>query len=105
MPDVTVFIAGDESRLIGFKAGYATAHNRYYSWLGGIDPDFRRQGIAKQLMNQQHDWLHESRFRLLETHVEQTNKVMIQLNLDAGFTVAGHFLKAGKPTSVMERNI
>ncbi len=105
MPDVTVFITEIDSRLVGFKAGYATASDRYYSWLGGVDPDFRRQGIAKKLMNQQHEWLYTSRFQLLETHVEQNNKVMVQLNLGSGLAITGFFLKDSKPNFVMQKNV
>jgi len=27
----------------GFKLGYAHTPTRYYSWLGGVDPEYRRQ--------------------------------------------------------------
>lgn len=105
MPDVTVFAATKETHLVGFKAGYATAEDRYYSWLGGVDPDFRGLGIAKELMTRQHQWLSGSRFRLLETHVEQDNERMIQLNLDGGLNVVGLFLKDGKPYFMMQKKL
>ena len=50
MPDLTVFLAKSDKQLIGYKAGYARAYNRYYSWMGAVHPDFRRQGIARKLM-------------------------------------------------------
>ena len=103
MPDVTVFMAKIDSRPVGFKAGYATAHDRYYSWLGGVDPDFRRRGIATKLMAQQHGWLRKSRFKLLETHVEQDNTAMVQLNLNNGLAITGFFLKDGRPNFVMQK--
>ncbi len=105
MPDVTVFVAEAGSRPAGFKAGYAIAQDRYYSWLGGVDPDFRRRGIAKELMSEQHNWLHGSRFRLLETHVEQDNSAMIQLNLESGPNITGLFSKDGKPYFVMQKKL
>ena len=105
MPDVTIFAIEIDSYIIGFKAGYATAYDRYYSWLGGIDPNFRKQGMATKLMNQQHEWLYKSRFQLLETHVEQNNKVMVQLNLKSGFAITGFFLKDSKANFVMQKNI
>ena len=105
MPDVSVFVAETDSKWTGFKAGYAIAQDRYYSWLGGVDPDFRKQGVAKELMNQQHIWLRGSRFQLLETHVEQDNDAMIQLNLQSGFNITGLFLKDGKPYFVMQMRL
>ena len=41
MPDLTVFPARSDSQFIGYKVGYATAYNRYYSWMGAVHPDFR----------------------------------------------------------------
>ena len=33
MPDLTVCLAKSDEQLIGYKVGYATAYNRYYSWI------------------------------------------------------------------------
>ncbi len=103
MPDVTLFFAEQAGKRVGFKAGYATAYNRYYSWLGGVVPSARRQGVARALMRSQHDWLLKSRFHQVESHVEQDNAAMINANLKAGLIVAGFFLKDGKPYTIMQK--
>ena len=103
MPDVTVFAMFQEDHLIGYKAGYASAFDRYYSWLGAVDPEFQRQGIARRLMQTQHDWLTASRFTLLETQVARTNKAMLELNLSSGFQISGEFSKKGEPYFILEK--
>ena len=35
---------------VGFKLGYALNTTVFYSWLGGVLPDFRKQGVAKALL-------------------------------------------------------
>ncbi|MEQ8745366.1 GNAT family N-acetyltransferase [Pyruvatibacter sp.] len=105
MPDVTVFIAERDGAPVGFKAGYATALRRYYSWLGGVVPSARRQGIARALMREQHRWITASRFNHVECHVEQKNRAMIEANLKAGFVVAGFFLKDNKPYAIMQKEM
>lgn len=100
MPDVTVFVAEVDGTLVGYKAGYATHPNRYYSWLGGVDPEFRGQGIGKLLMDQQHA---SSRFKSVETHVAQDNAAMVQLNLKSGLTITGMFSKEGEPNFIMKK--
>ena len=105
MPDVTVFIMFDEDRLIGYKAGYATAYDRYYSWLGAVHPDFQRQGVARRLMQAQHDWLTASRFTLLETQVTKSNDAMLDLNLSSGFQISGEFSKRGEPYLILEKTV
>lgn len=89
MPNVSVICARNEGRLIGFKAGYAMSQTKYYSWLGGVHPDFRRQGIASQLMELQHNWVSEQRFKVVETAANQDNTAMTQANLKHGFVVCG----------------
>ena len=42
MPALSVFAARDSDRLCGFKIGYAVTSRRYNSWLGGVDPAYRR---------------------------------------------------------------
>ena len=105
MPDVTVFIMFDEDRLIGYKAGYATAYDRYYSWLGAVHPDHTRKGIARRLMQAQHDWLTASRFTLLETQVAKSNDAMLDLNLSSGFQISGEFSKRGEPYLILEKTV
>jgi len=105
MPDVTVFTVEMDDRLIGYKAGHALAYDRYYSWLGGADPDYRRQGIGSLLMDAQHGWLGNSRFRQVETYVEPTNTAMVQLNMKHGFIVGGQFMKGDKPFLIMQETL
>ena len=104
MPDLTVLLAKSDNHLIGYKAGYATAYNRYYSWMGAVHPDFRRQGIARKLMEMQHEWIDRSRFKLLETQVAKSNIAMIKLNGEAGLKASGvKVSKTGAPYLIMEK--
>ena len=89
MPVLSVFAARDEDRLCGFKIGYAVTSHRYNSWLGGVDPGYRRAGIAAALMKRQHDWVVENGFDVIETEVLQENHAMQRLNESAGFKAAG----------------
>lgn len=105
MPDVTIFSAYDDADLVGFKIGYATAYDRYYSWLGGVHPDYQRRGIASELTLQQHSWLSQSRFTKLETQLSKTNKAMFAINKKSGFVQTGQFQKNGEPYLIMEKSI
>jgi len=89
MPEASVFCAGSQGRLVGFKAGYAMTERKYYSWLGGVHPDFRRRGIASVLMDRQHRWLVERGYAVVETAANQENHAMAQANLRRGFSVCG----------------
>ncbi len=91
MPDVSVQVARVQ-RMVGFKVGYALAPTRYYSWLGGIHPEHRRQGIALGLMGRQHHWARSQGYKSVETTLVHTNAPMLQLNLRAGLEIVGTYL-------------
>ena len=89
MPEVSTFAAYCGARMVAFKSGYALSEDRYYSWLGGVHPDFRNRGIASELMERQHRWLRELGYATIETAANQANRAMSRLNLAHGFTVCG----------------
>lgn len=56
--DGQVLLAVDETvGTIGFKAGYDRySDGSYYSWLGGVLPVYRGQGVAQSLLEAQEAW-------------------------------------------------
>jgi predicted GNAT superfamily acetyltransferase len=75
--------------LAGFKLGYRRGATLFYSWLGGVHPDARRQGVAAELMRRQHDWAQSQGYTEIETQTRTANNAMIILNLKSGFRVRG----------------
>jgi predicted GNAT superfamily acetyltransferase len=89
MPEASVFCAREAGRLVGFKAGYATAERIYQSWLGAVLPQARRRGIATRLADLQHAWLAERGYASVETSCRQGNDAMARVNLASGFAIVG----------------
>ncbi|MBT4035963.1 MAG: GNAT family N-acetyltransferase [Candidatus Marinimicrobia bacterium] len=49
-----LLVAYDGDRQIGFKLGYAVeGAQTFFSWLGGVHENYRRQGIAQALLDSQ----------------------------------------------------
>jgi len=90
-----------EGKLIGLKLGYERNRDVFNSWMGGVAPEARGQGIAAALMAAQHAWAKEAGFRGLETATRQPNQAMAILNLKAGFVVAGLDARPGEPTKIV----
>ncbi len=105
LPNVAVFVAVQDGRFVGCKAGYAITIDKYNSWLGGVDPAHRKNGIGKTLMESQHEWIKAQGFHHVETHVAQVNRDMINLNLKFGMSIAGMFLKNDKPFLLMTKKL
>ncbi|HKP60378.1 MAG TPA: GNAT family N-acetyltransferase [Polyangiales bacterium] len=105
MPDVTVHAAFEQDALVGFKLGYAAAPQRYYSWLGGVDPRLHRQGIARRLMAAQHAWAREHGFRSVETGALVDNAAMLTLNLQTGFRIFGMYQRTGTARALLLKDL
>ncbi len=83
-----VLIACHNNQPAGFKVAYALTEEPdvLYSWLGGVLPDFRRQGIAEKLMKEQHRQAKENGFTAVETKsYPGLFPAMMQLNYKYGF--------------------
>jgi ribosomal protein S18 acetylase RimI-like enzyme len=94
MPEVSVFYAREGQALVAFKAGYAIAQSKYYSWLGAVHPEYRNVGIASELTRLQHSWLVERGYSTVETSSRADNSAMARVNLRSGFVIRGSEVRA-----------
>ncbi|MBV7316037.1 GNAT family N-acetyltransferase [Shewanella sp. NIFS-20-20] len=68
-----------EGELAGFKLGYALNEHTFYSWLGGVLPEFRQLGLADSLLVQQQDWACTKGYRTIEVKTKNRFAAMLQL--------------------------
>ncbi|WP_247236213.1 GNAT family N-acetyltransferase [Telluribacter sp. SYSU D00476] len=98
-------LAYDDQRLAGFKMGYRRKPGHFYSWLGGVLPDYRKQGIASELMQRQHHWCQQNGYRTIRTQTMNRWRTMLILNLRHGFDVIGVVATSGVATPGQEPKI
>lgn len=58
-----------------------------------VDPDFRKQGIAKSLKAQGEQWAKEQKLDHISTFVHGKNGSMMALNETLGFELVGYKLR------------
>ena len=80
-------LALDQGRLIGFKIGYPVLNDTFYSWIGGVLPEYRKKGVANTLAQLQENWAIEKGLKRLKTKSMNQYKPMIMLNLKRGFDI------------------
>ncbi|QSX37394.1 GNAT family N-acetyltransferase [Shewanella sedimentimangrovi] len=68
-----------EGELAGFKLGYALDEQHFYSWLGGILPDYRRLGLAQRLLESQEAWAKDKGYQ--QVSVKTLNRLAPMLGL------------------------
>ncbi len=95
-----------DDTLVGFKLGYQHSLTTFYSWLGGIDPQYRGLGIASDLLKAQHDWCKEKGFQRIQTKTKNKWREMIILNVKAGFDIIGTYTDTkGEPKLILEKKL
>ena len=94
-------VAYHEHELVGFKLGYAESKTQFYSWLGGVSPHARRQGIARQLLHHQEDWARSQGFKRLRVKSRNQFRAMMILLLNEGYLITGSEVKAHSEDSVI----
>ncbi len=99
-------LAYNGKSLIGFKIGYPYNAHTFYSWVGGVHPKFRNQGIAKQLAKIQEDCAKSKGFTKLRTKSMNQFKPMMILNLKNGFDIVNIYTNTKRQTKIVfEKNI
>jgi predicted GNAT superfamily acetyltransferase len=96
----------EDGSLAGFKLGYRRGSSLFYSWLGGVHPDARRQGVAGELMRRQHEWVKAQGYTEIETRTRAVNSAMLMVNLRSGFLIRGFEVDAkGRPVVIQRKTL
>lgn len=104
--DMIVLTARDSGdHLVGFKMGYARSERLFYSWLGGVHPDFRRQGIARELQKQFEGICRKKKYQRIETRSENRFREMMIFNLQNGFEIIGIVQKKDASRIIFEKRL
>lgn len=99
-----VLLAMEEASVVGYKLGFERKPNKFYSWLGGVDPNYRNKGIASELTKRQHYWCRENGYDSIRTHTKNKWREMLILNIRHGFDVIGTFTDdKGEPKLILEK--
>jgi len=106
---ISILIGYIENKLCAYKVGFQCDldPNYLYSWIGGVVPAYRRLGIARALMERQHELAKAEGFKCIRTRTKNKYRSMLILNLRAGFDVVDVYTKAGEkyPGIVLEKEL
>jgi len=83
-----ILIAFWKGKLAGFKVGYQ-ADDYFYSWLGGVIPEFRQKKIAHALAEFQQNWVRQNGIKTIKMKTRNKHKIMLHFALADGFYITG----------------
>lgn len=88
-PDHLILLAYAEGSVAACKVGYAISHDCFYSWMGAVHPQWRRQGIAELLAVAQEKWAKEQGYAHIRFKTRNSCRAMLHFALNRGFNIIG----------------
>lgn len=97
-----VLVEEKDGKLRGFKCGYERDSDtkKFYSWLGGVLPAYRRSAIATELLNAMGDWCRESGYDCLSFKTLNQHKSMLIFAIKNDFEIVNVMPKKDEPSRI-----
>jgi GNAT superfamily N-acetyltransferase len=87
--NVLQLVARIQDRPVGFFLGFELKPTVYFSWFYGVLPEYRRQGIASQLMDAVHAWARQNDYESLRFECHNQHRPMLHLAIALGYDIVG----------------
>ena len=87
--NVLQMVARLEGRPVGFTLGFELKPDVFFSWFYGVLPEFRRQGIASQLMEAVHDWARMNDYEAIRFECHNQHRPMLHLAIAQEYDIVG----------------
>jgi GNAT superfamily N-acetyltransferase len=87
--NVLQLIARIKDRPVGFFLGFELKPTVYFAWFYGVLPDYRRQGIASQLMEAVHSWAKQHEYESLRFECHNQHRPMLHLAIALEYDIVG----------------
>ena len=84
-----ILLAQIERHPVGFALGFEIKPSTFYCWLIGVLPDFRRSGVASQLMEAMSAWARDNGYTLIRFECYNHHRPMLHLGISQNYNVVG----------------
>lgn len=74
---------------VGFFLGFELKPTVFFAWFYGVLPDYRRQGIASQLMDAAHAWAKLQDYEYIRFECHNQHRPMLHLAISLGYDIVG----------------
>jgi GNAT superfamily N-acetyltransferase len=74
---------------VGFFLGFELKPTVYFAWFYGVVPEFRRQGVASQLMDAVHAWARDNDYNSIRFECHNQHRPMLHLAIALGYDIVG----------------
>ena len=82
-------VARMQERPVGFFLGFELKPQVFFAWFYGVLADFRRQGIASQLMEAVHSWAKQNDYEVIRFECHNQARPMLHLAITQDYDIVG----------------
>jgi GNAT superfamily N-acetyltransferase len=87
-PHIILVAELEGGEIIGFKAGYEREDNgSFYSWIGGVRPEWRKEGVAESLLHGMEVWARAQGYKTLRFNTLNRHRNMLHFGIKHGFNI------------------
>ena len=87
--NVTMMVAMIDEAHAGFIVGFELMPSTFFVWLCGVVPDFRRLGVATQLLNAVQAWAKDHDYHIVRFECQNQHRPMLHAAITGGFDLVG----------------
>lgn len=87
--NILMLVASIDERPVGFFIGFELKPSVFFSWLYGVLPDYRRTGVASQLMEAVHAWVQEQEYVSIRFECHNQHRPMLHMAIAQGYDIVG----------------
>ena len=87
--NVLQMVARVDDRPVAFFLGFELKPRVFFAWFYGVLPDFRRQGIASQLMEAVHSWARLNDYESIRFECHNQHRPMLHLAIAQQYDIVG----------------
>jgi GNAT superfamily N-acetyltransferase len=87
--NIVQLAASIDGRPVGFFLGFELKPGIFFAWFYGVLPEFRRQGIATQLMEAVHEWARTNEYEAIRFECHNQHRPMLHLAIAQEYDILG----------------
>ena len=87
--NVLQMVARVNNEPVGFFLGFELKPTVFFAWFYGVHPEWRRQGVASQVMDAVHSWARQNDYESLRMESHNQHRPMLHLAIARGYDIVG----------------
>lgn len=84
-----LMVASLDDRPVGFLAGFELKPSVFFVWLIGVSPEFRRVGVASQLMDAMLVWVNDHGYATIRFECQNQHRAMLHMAIERNYDIVG----------------